>query len=106
MSIAPITCTVQVKALPAQAFKLFSQRMSDWWPKGKTIGSKPAVAVTIEPIPGGKWIERDEDGVETQWGKVLVWEPPGRLVLGWQLNSEFKFDPNLVTEVELTFTRN
>ena len=70
------------------------------------IGKKPAASVTLDPVPGGKWVERDEDGVETQWGKVLSWEPPGRLLLGWQLNSQFTFDPNLVTEVELTFAAN
>ncbi len=103
MSIAPIKRSVQVKVAPARAFELFATRMGDWWPKGKTIGKKPAVAVTLDPVPGGKWVERDEDGVEAQWGKVLAWEPPTRLLLGWQLNSEFAFDPDLVTEVELTF---
>ena len=103
MSIAPIRRSVHVKAAPGRAFDLFATRMGDWWPKGKTIGKKPAVAVTLDPAPGGKWVERDEDGVETQWGKVIAWEPPGRLLLGWQLNSDFTFDPNFVTEVELTF---
>ena len=103
MSIAPIKRSVQVKAAPARAFDLFATRMSDWWPGGKTIGKTPAIAVTLDPIPGGKWVERDEDGVETQWGKVLAWEPPARLLLGWQLNSGFTYDPDLVTEVELTF---
>jgi uncharacterized protein YndB with AHSA1/START domain len=41
--------------------------------------------------------------VETPWGKVLVWEPPSRVVLGWQLNSQWAFDPDFLTEVELTF---
>ena len=30
-------------------------------------------------------------------------EPPGRLLLGWQLDSTFAYDPDFVTEVELTF---
>jgi uncharacterized protein YndB with AHSA1/START domain len=34
---------------------------------------------------------------------VLAWEPPGRLLLAWQLNSEFAYDPDLITELELTF---
>ena len=106
MSIAPIKHSVQVKVSPARAFELFATRMSDWWPGGKTIGKKPAVAVTLEPTSGGKWVERDEDGVTTQWGKVLAWEPPTRLVLGWQLNSAFIYDPDLLTEVELTFAPN
>jgi hypothetical protein len=50
-----------------------------------------------------------EDGSECPWGKVLAWEPPqgqgtGRLVLGWQINHEFKYDPALLTEVEVCFT--
>ncbi|MGH7088102.1 MAG: SRPBCC domain-containing protein, partial [Stellaceae bacterium] len=36
-------------------------------------------------------------------GKVLVWEPPRRLVLAWQIDAQWKFDPGLVTEVEVTF---
>jgi uncharacterized protein YndB with AHSA1/START domain len=37
-------------------------------------------------------------------GKVDVWDPPARIVLIWQLNAEFQFDPDLVTEVEVQFT--
>jgi Activator of Hsp90 ATPase homolog 1-like protein len=103
MSIAPIIRTVQVTAEPARAFELFATRMGDWWPKGGTVGKKHHVAVVIEPRDGGRWYERDEDGVEAQWGKVLAWEPPGRLLLGWQLDSNFAYDPDFVTEVELTF---
>lgn len=57
----------------------------------------------IEPRAGGRWFERGEDGSECQWGKVLVWDPPDRVVLGWQLNSQFKFDPAVVTEVDVRF---
>ena len=85
MSIAPIKRSVEVKGAPAQAFELFATRMGEWWPKGKTVGKKPHAAIVLDPIPGGRWIERDQDGRETQWGK------------------DFTFDPDLVTEVELTF---
>jgi uncharacterized protein YndB with AHSA1/START domain len=43
------------------------------------------------------------DGSECEIGKVLVWEPPARLVLAWQLTHDWKFDPNLITEVEVQF---
>lgn len=103
MTIAPIRRTVQVRCAPARAFALFTSRISDWWPKGKTVGKSPHVAIVIEPRAEGRWFERDADGVETQWGKVLAWEPPTRLLLAWQLDSGFAYDPGLVTEVELTF---
>jgi hypothetical protein len=35
---------------------------------------------------------------------VLAWEPPVRLLLAWQITAEWRFDPNLLTEVEVRFT--
>ena len=103
MTIAPIEKTVTVKARPARAFEIFTRDIGRWWPKGKTIGGKPHAQIVIEPRAEGRWFERDDDGAETQWGKVLAWDPPGRLLLGWQLDAAFKYDPDFVTEVELTF---
>ena len=103
MTIAPIMHRIQVKAPPARAFELFCTRIEAWWPEGKTIGKNPHVAIVIEPRPGGGWFERDAEGNETRWGKVLAWEPPSRLLLGWQINTQWVYDPELVTEVELTF---
>jgi glutathione S-transferase len=103
MTIAPIVQTVRVKAPPQRAFDLFAGRMGDWWPKGRTPAKAPHVALVIEPHADGGWFERDADGNETKWGKVLAWEPPSRLLLAWQLNSDFDYDPTLSSEVELTF---
>lgn len=103
MSIAPIIRTVQVSPNPHRAFELFVFRMGDWWPKGGTIGKRPHAEIIVEPREGGRWLERDAEGVEAQWGKVLAWEPPTRLLLAWQLDSAFAYDPDFLTEVELTF---
>jgi uncharacterized protein YndB with AHSA1/START domain len=103
MSIAPIVHSVELKAPPARAFALFCEHMERWWPKGRTVGKFPHVAIVLEPRPGGAWFERDAEGNETRWGKVLAWEPPSRLLLAWQLTSQWTYDPDLVTEVELTF---
>jgi uncharacterized protein YndB with AHSA1/START domain len=89
MSIAPIVRTVETKAPPARAFEIFSRRMHDWWPKGKTIAPNPHVAVVVEPHAGGAWFERDAEGNETHWGNVLAWEPPHRLLLAWRINSQW-----------------
>ncbi|MDB5533839.1 MAG: ATPase [Hyphomicrobiales bacterium] len=103
MTIAPIVRTVEVKAPPEKAFSLFAGRMGDWWPKGRGIGKGPCVTVVVEPHAEGRWFEVDADGNETQWGKVLAWEPPSRLLLAWQLSCDWGYDPNFLTEVELTF---
>ena len=103
MTIAPIVRSVQVKAAPPRAFELFTNHLSAWWPKGRTIGEHDHEAIIIEPRSGGRWFERDAQGNETNWGKVLAWEPPGRLLLGWQINTKWSYDPDFLTEVELTF---
>ena len=102
---APIHKEIRVKASPARAFEIFTTATSRWWLKTHTISTtrSPIKDVIIEPRPGGRWFERGEDGSECQWGKVIAWEPPARVLLAWQINGAWKFDPTLVTEVEIRF---
>ncbi len=100
---APVRRSVTVNSSPARAFQVFTARMGDWWPRGKTVAASPHQSIVIEPRKGGRWFERAEDGTESEWGVVLAWSPPDRLLLGWQLTAAFKFDPDFLTEVEVTF---
>lgn len=103
MSIAPVACTVDVRVPPSRAFELFAQHMGAWWPRGRTPGGRPHVDLVVEPRAGGRWFERDDEGRETPWGKVLSWEPPHRLLLGWQLNNRFQYDAGILMEVDIRF---
>jgi len=103
MSIAPVKCSVEVKAPANRAFELFAQKMGAWWPRGKTPGARPHADLVIEPHDNGRWFERDAEGQETPWGTVLSWEPPRRLLLGWQLDQNFRYDAGLRMEVEILF---
>ena len=103
ITVAPVRKSVRVSAAPARAFEVFTAGFARWWPRSHTIGKVPQKEAVIEPRAGGRWYERGEDGSECEWGKVLVWEPPTRVVLGWQLDPDFRFDPNVVTEVEVRF---
>ncbi|MGP0093419.1 MAG: SRPBCC family protein [Xanthobacteraceae bacterium] len=100
---APVRKSVRVSAPLARAFEVFTAGIGRWWPKTHHIGSSDLDTHVIEPKAGGRWYERGIDGVECEVGKVLVWDPPARLVLGWQLTADWKFDPNLMTEVEVRF---
>ncbi len=57
----------------------------------------------LEPRVGGRWHEIADDGTECEWGKVLRWEPPHRVVLAWQINADWKYDADFTTEVEVRF---
>jgi uncharacterized protein YndB with AHSA1/START domain len=100
---APVRKSVRVKAPPDRAFEVFTAGMSRWWPATHTINASPMKAAIIEPRAGGRLFERGEDGSECQWGRVLAWEPPHRLVLAWQIDAQWKFDETFVTEVEVRF---
>ena len=70
--------------------------------RGKTIGRNPHVAIVMEPRAGGRWFERDAEGSETHWGRGLAWEPPGRLLPGWQTGSQWVYRPDCLTGAGLT----
>jgi uncharacterized protein YndB with AHSA1/START domain len=102
---APVRRSVSVAASPQRAFEVFTQRIGAWWPKASHhIGAVEPETIVIEPHQGGRWFERAADGSECPLGHVLAWEPPSRLLLAWQLSPEWKFDPELITEVEVLFT--
>jgi uncharacterized protein YndB with AHSA1/START domain len=60
----------------------------------------------LEPFAGGRWYERAADGTETDWGTVLAWQPPGRLLLTWQVSPRWTYeeDPDRGSQIEVTFT--
>jgi len=104
MTIAPIRRTIEVAVPPERAFALFTGRMHDWWPIGHSISDDPRIDIQMEGHANGWWGQIGERGTRTQWGKVLAWEPPERLLLAWQIDAQWQYDPDLVTELELTFT--
>ena len=102
--VEPVRVEVRVTVPPARAFDAFTREFSAWWPiDSHHIGEQDAVEVVIEPHAGGRWLEVAADGSTCVWGSVLVHEPPSRLVLGWQLDAEWDYDPDLLTEVEVRF---
>ena len=95
---------MSVKAPAAVVWKVFTEEMGKWWPLAAyKIGKANAVDAVIEPRVGGRWYEQGEDGSTCDWGSVLVWEPPTRLVLSWDITADWQYDPALKTEIEVRF---
>jgi uncharacterized protein YndB with AHSA1/START domain len=102
--IPPIQKSVRVAVPATRAFEVFTAGMHRWWPPAHSILKAPRASINVEPRVGGRWYERATDGSECNWGRVVSWDPPKRVVLTWQLTAEFAYDPNFETEVEIRFT--
>jgi uncharacterized protein YndB with AHSA1/START domain len=103
VKIAPVRKSIRVKASQAHAFDVFTSGLGRWWPLDHGIGKTPRKAAVMETRLGGRWFELAEDGTETTVGKIIVWEPPRRFVMTWDINSEWKPDTTVSSEVEVKF---
>ena len=103
ITIAPVRKSIRVGAGQAHAFDVFTSGIGRWWPRKATVGKPPMKTVVLEPRLGGRWYEVSEDGSEANVGRVLVWEPPQRFVVSWDLNSQWKPDTRMSSEVEVKF---
>ncbi len=104
ISPAPIRRSLRIKASQKKAFDTFVASMGNWWLKSHSLLKSPQADVVIEPRAGGRWYEIGEDGSEQDWGKVIAWDAPDRIVLAWQLTADFSYDPDFETIVEVRFT--
>lgn len=96
--------SVVVDAPRERAFEVFTERMTAWWPlHTHTIGSKPAAEAVMEPRAGGRWFERAADGTECDWGRVLAWDPPDRVLLSWEISCDWRHDASVHTQVDVRF---
>lgn len=104
--VPPLTGTITVSVPVEQAFATFTGAMDTWWPRMYHIGQAEMAEAVLEPRPGGRWYERGVDGSECDWGRVLAWEPPRRLVVTWQINGAWQYDPDPehASEIEIRFT--
>jgi uncharacterized protein YndB with AHSA1/START domain len=95
--------SIVVNAPRAHVFAIFTERHDAWWPRAHHIGERDKFTAMLEPRIGGRWFERGDDGSECNWGRVLAWDPPNRLVLSWEISAEWKSDPSIASEVEIKF---
>jgi uncharacterized protein YndB with AHSA1/START domain len=102
--IPPVWKSVDVPCSPDQAFEVFTGHPTRWWPRDHRITAERE-AVVFEPFPGGRWYERDSDGGERDWGRILAWEQGRRIRLSWLIDGNFApiDDDNLASRVDIVF---
>jgi uncharacterized protein YndB with AHSA1/START domain len=87
-----------------RAFDVFTRRLDAWWPhESHHIGPTPAIAV-LEPRVDGRCYSLAEDGTQSDWGRVLAFDPPHRLRFAWLLRPDWQFEPDAAKASDVTVT--
>jgi uncharacterized protein YndB with AHSA1/START domain len=96
---------IVVEAPAAKAFAAFTERLGDFKPAEHNLLSAPLAETVFEPRVGGHILDRAEDGTECRWARVLVYEPPTRVVFSWDIGPTWRLETNQenASEVEVRF---
>jgi uncharacterized protein YndB with AHSA1/START domain len=100
-----VSTSTVVDAPIDRAFTVFTEGMSSWWPSSHHILEAELAEMEFEPRAGGRIVDRGVDGSECAWARVLVYEPPSRVVFSWDISTSWKRepDPDRCSEVEVRF---
>ncbi|GAA6524788.1 SRPBCC family protein [Intrasporangium sp. DVR] len=96
---------VVVPASVEKAFAVFTERFGDFKPPEHNLLGAPIAETVFEPRVGGHIYDRGADGTECRWARVLVFEPPRRVVFSWDIGPTWQLetDPENASEVEVVF---
>lgn len=94
-----------VDAPVERAFDVFTARFGDVKPPEHNLLGAPIVETKLEPHVGGHIVDRAEDGSECRWARILVYEPPTRIVFTWDIGPTWQLESDLAnaSEVEVRF---
>jgi uncharacterized protein YndB with AHSA1/START domain len=96
---------VVVDAPADRAFRLFTERFDRIKPREHNMLGVDIAESVFEPRAGGRVYDRGVDGSECQWGRVLAFEPPDRILFSWDINPSWRIETDLAktSEVEVRF---
>ena len=101
-----VQATIVVEAPIEHAFSVFTEGIGSWFPPEYNLLSVEIAERVFEPRVGGHVYDRGTDGSECRWARVLAYEPPERVVLSWDIDTQWQIesDPAKTSEVEVRFT--
>lgn len=102
---ALVSKSILVEAPQERAFETFTARFGDFKPLEHNLMASPIAETVFEPHVGGHIYDRAEDGSECRWARVLVYEPPTRVVFSWDIGPTWALEsnPENASEVEVRF---
>jgi uncharacterized protein YndB with AHSA1/START domain len=98
--------TIEVNVGVDRAFDVFTREFDRIKPREHNMLGEEIAETVLEPRAGGRLYDRGVDGATCDWGSVLAFEAPRRLLLGWHISPywHIETDPARASEIEVTFT--
>ena len=101
--IEPVGNQLKVSLPVERAFELFTAGIGKWWPLAThSVGEEQAETCFFEGWVGGRIVEVLKDGSQSEWGRVLVWEPFHKVIFNWYPGRS----PDTTQEVTVTFSES
>lgn len=98
---AAVTHRIEVALGVEQAFALFTDGLSRWWPlRSHSCAGDDALDVVFEPRVGGAVTEISRGGERHAWGTLTSWQPPTHFAMTWHPAQPSE----LATKVSVRFT--
>ena len=88
-----------------RAFSVFTEDFGSFKPREHNMLVVDIAETVFEPRAGGRLYDRGVDGSECNWARVLVYEPPNRVVISWDISPQWQVETDLekTSEVEVRF---
>jgi uncharacterized protein YndB with AHSA1/START domain len=100
-AVAPVVKSLVVGLPVEAAFRLFTVDANRWWPLAThSVFGEAAAECHLQGWLDGRFYEVHRDGAQqAEWGRVLAWEPPRRLLFSFYPGHE----PDPAQQVEVVF---
>jgi uncharacterized protein YndB with AHSA1/START domain len=100
-----IRTQIVVRAPIDRAFSVFTEDFGSFKPPEHNLLGVELAETVFEPHVGGRLYDRGVDGSECHWARVLVYEPPNRVVISWDISPywQIETDPEKTSEVDVRF---
>ena len=96
---------IVVEAPIERAFAVFTEDFGRFKPREHNLLGVDIAETVFETREGGHVYDRGVDGSECRWGRVLVFDPPSRVVFSWDISPTWQIesDPGRTSEVDVRF---
>jgi uncharacterized protein YndB with AHSA1/START domain len=97
--------SIVVEAPIERAFSVFTEGFGSFKPPEHNLLEVEIAETVFESHAGGNIYDRGVDGSECRWARVLVFEPPNRVVFSWDISPQWQIETDLdkTSEVEVRF---